>query len=199
MTLAFTSGGYWPGFGYSDDEKAEMAALSQKCSFGQYAAWACIVALVAIPVIVVTCAPGMYFMISEGGSTLPTPIIFLSLGLAIVTCFTIGLPVAMLLSSALVGRLFGIANSDLPDRATTARFFHKLWFQLTRMAIVMMAILVPVWIFVPQDSKFWVTLKLVIPFLGPAAAVISGAYVVSNRLRRSVQPAPPLTPNPGRR
>jgi hypothetical protein len=182
MTLAFKSGGYYPGFGYSDDEKAEMASLSQKCSFGQFFVWAVFVALVAVPVIVVTSAPGMYYVIVKTGATLPASIFFLSMGVTIVGCFTIGLPVAMLLSSALVGRLYGIANSDLPDRATTARFFHKLWFQLTRMAIVMMAILVPAWIFVPGDSKLWVTLKVVMPFLGPAAAVIASAYYLSLRL-----------------
>jgi hypothetical protein len=187
MTLAFKSGGYYPGFGYSDDEKAEMASLSQRCSFGQFFVWAVFVALVAVPVIVVTSAPGMYYVIVKTGATLPASIFFLSMGVTIVGCFTIGLPVAMLLSSALVGRLYGIANSDLPDRATTARFFHKLWFQLTRMAIVMMAILVPVWIFVPGDSKFWVTLRVVVPFLGPAAAVITSAYYLSLRLKKQVE------------
>jgi hypothetical protein len=186
MTLAFKSGSYWPGFGYSNGEKAEMTFVSQKCSFGQFLVWAVFVALVAIPVIVATCMPGMYYVIFKTGAILPASIFFLSMGVTIVGCFTIGLPVAMLLSSALVGRLYGIANSDLPDRATTARFFHKLRFQLTRMAIVMMAILVPVWILVPDNSKFWVTLKLVIPFLGSAALVITGAYYLSIRLRRGV-------------
>ena len=187
MTLAFKSGGYYPGFGYSDDEKAEMAALSQKCSFGQFVAWAFAVALVVIPVIAVTSVPGMYYVIVKAGATLPASIFFLSMGVTIVGCFTIALPVAMLLSSALVGRLYGIADSDLPDRATTARFFHKLWFQLTRMAMVMMAILVPVWTFVPGDSKIWVTLRVVMPFLGPAVAVITSAYYLSLHLIKQAE------------
>jgi hypothetical protein len=186
MTLAFRSGGYYPGFGYSDDEKAEMASLSQKCSFGQFVVWAFVVALVVIPVIAVTSVPGMYYVIVKAGATLPASIFFLSMGVTIVGCFTIGLPVAMLLSSALVGRWYGVADPDLPDRATTARFFHKLWFQLTRMALVMMAILVPVWIFVPGDSKIWVTLRVVMPFLGPAAAVITCAYYLSLHLNKQV-------------
>jgi hypothetical protein len=186
MTLAFRSGSYWPGFGYSKDEKAEMASFSQKCSFKQFLAWAVVVALVAMPVIAVTCMPGMYYVIFKTGATLPASIFFLSMGMAVVVCFTFGLPVAMLLSSAIVGRLYKVADSDLPDRATTARFFHKLWFQLTRMAIVMMAILVPVWIFVPDNSKFWVTLKLVMPFLGPVGLAISGVYYLSMRLKKDV-------------
>jgi hypothetical protein len=92
----------------------------------------------------------------------------------------------MLLGSALVGRLYKIPDSELPNRATTARYFHKLWFQLTRMAIVMMAILVPAWILVPGDSKVWVTLQLVIPYLGPVALAITGAYQLSNWLKKGV-------------
>ena len=186
MTLAFNRGSYWPGFGYNEDEKAEMASVSQECSLGQYLVWTGVVALVAITVIAATCMPGMYFVIFKTSGILPASIFYLSMGMTIVGCFTIGLPVAMLLSSALVGRLYGVADSDLPDRATTARFFHKMWFQLTRMAIVVVAILVPVWILVPDDSKFWVTLKLVIPLLGPAVAVLSGAYYLSIRIRRGV-------------
>jgi hypothetical protein len=184
MTLAFRSGGYWPGFGYTADEKAEMAALDQKCSFGQFLAWLFIVALIAMPVIVLASLPGILLMSSPAGATLPGSVFFLSEGAAIVATFTVGFPVAMLLGSALVGKMYGIANSDLPDRATTARFFHKLWFQLTRMAIVMMALLVPAWIFIPADSKLWVTLKLVMPCLGPAVLAISGAYYLSNRLKK---------------
>ncbi len=187
MTLASQFGSYWPGFGYSENEKAEMASISQKCPLGQFLVWLLIVAFVAMPVIAVTSMPGMYFVIYKSDpATLPESIFFLSMGVAIVGCFTIGIPVSMLLSSALVGRLYKVANSDLPDRATTARFFHRLWFQLTRMAIVLMVILVPVWILVPDSSKFWVTQKLVMPFLGPVTLVIISAFYLSTRLKRSL-------------
>ncbi len=186
MTLAFRSGGYYPGFGYSAGEKTEMADLSEKCTFGQFLAWAFIVAFVAMPCIVVASLPGIFLMISPAGATMPGSVFFLTEGATIVACFTIALPVAMVLASALVGRLYKIADSDLPDRATTARFFHKLRFQLTRMAIVMMAILVPAWILVPDNSKLWVTLKLVMPYLGPVGLAISGAYYLSLRLSKNL-------------
>lgn len=186
MTLAFRSGSYWPGFGYTAQEKAEMASFSQRSTFKQFLAWALIVALVVMPIIAVVMIPGIYVLSSKAGATLPGSVFFLTEGVSIVVCFTIGIPVAMLLGAALVGRLNGIPNSDLPDRAATARFFHKMWFQLTRMAIVMMAILVPAWILVPADSRLWVTLDLVIPYLGPVALAITGAYYLSNRLKKGV-------------
>jgi len=185
MTMAFRSGGYWPGFGYSAEEKAEMACLGQNCSFGQFLAWAFIVALIVMPVVAAVMIPGIYLLSSHPAATLPGSVFFLSEGATLVVFFTIGLPVAMLLSSALVGRLYKVADSDLPDRATTARYFHKMWFQLTRIAIVMTVILVPAWILIPDNSKFMVTLHLVIPFLGPAWLSIVSAYYFSRRLKNN--------------
>ncbi len=125
MTMAFRSGGYWPGFGYSAEEKAEMAYLGQNCSFGQFLAWAFIVALIVMPVVAVVMIPGIYLLSSHTAATLPGSVFFLSEGAAIVVCFTIGMPVAMLLGSALVGRLYKIPDSELPDRATTARYLSQ--------------------------------------------------------------------------
>jgi hypothetical protein len=48
------------------------------------------------------------------------------------------------------------------------------------------AILVPAWIFIPDNSKVMVTLNLVVPFLAPAVSVSVAAYLISARLRRSV-------------
>jgi hypothetical protein len=163
-----------------------MASLSRNCSFRQFLAWAFVVAFITLPIVFIASLPGLFLMSSPAGATLPGAVFFLSEGSAIVVTFTIGLPVAMLLGSALVGKLNGIADSDLPDRSTTARYFHKLRFQLTRMAIVMMIILVPAWILIPDTSKLWVTLKVVIPCLGPVVLAITGAYYFSNRLKKSV-------------
>jgi hypothetical protein len=182
MTIAFLSAGYWPGFGYSNDEKAEMARLSQKCSLTQFVYWVFVVALIALPLIGVPMVPLIY--LPAGPAT--APIFLLIMGMAMVLCFTVAIPVAMLLSSALMGKIYTIPDSELPDRSTTARLFHKFWFQLTRIAIVMTAILIVAWIFIPENSKVMVTLNLVIPFLAPAVSVSLAAYLLSARLRRDV-------------
>jgi hypothetical protein len=182
MTIAFLSAGYWPGFGYSKDEKDEMARISQKCSLAQFVFWVFVVALIALPLIGAPLVPLIY--LPAGPAT--APIFLLLLGMALVVCFTVAIPVAMLFSSALMGKIYSIPDSELPDRSTTARLVHKLWFQLTRMSIVMVAILVPAWIFIPDNSKVMVTLNLVVPFLAPAVSVSVAAYLISARLRRSV-------------
>jgi hypothetical protein len=91
----------------------------------------------------------------------------------------------MLPAAALVGRWFGVADAELPDRSTTAFYFRKLWFQITRIAMVLSVALLGLWIFVPGDSKFWVISQLIMPLLSPAVAALSAAYYFSVRLRRS--------------
>lgn len=185
MNLAFARAGYYPGFGYTHDEKAEFRSIAAKCSFGQFIVWALTVAVITLPIAAVMGVACMYPVIVRINSpAVPAAVFFLALALTIVGVFTIGLPIAMLLSSALVGRWYRVADSDLPDRAATARYFHKLWFQLTRIAIVMMLILVPLWIFAPD--KFWLTGRLVVPVAAPAFLILSAAYYFSARLRRNV-------------
>jgi hypothetical protein len=191
MTVVYSRGSYWPGFGYSHDEKAEMRAISEKLSMAQYSAWLMVVVAILLPIIGVTVTAGFGCMIyAIGGvgqlSTLSGALFSLTMALIIVSCFTFGIPVAMVASAALLGRRHRVVDSDLPDRATTARYLYNLWFQLTRIAIVMMAVLVPLWILVPDNSKLWVTGRLVLPLLAPAIAVLSTAYYFSARLKRSL-------------
>jgi hypothetical protein len=95
----------------------------------------------------------------------------------------------MLPAAALVGRWFGVADSVLPDRTTTSHYFHKLWFQIARIAMLGALALIPLWIFVPADSKLWVIGKLVLPLLSPAVAALTAAYYFTARLRQA-PPAP---------
>ncbi len=41
----------------------------------------------------------------------------------------------MLPAAAVAGRFYQVADASLPDRLTTAHYFRKLWFQITRIAI----------------------------------------------------------------
>jgi hypothetical protein len=50
----------------------------------------------------------------------------------------------------------------------------------------MMVVLVPLWILVPDNSKFWAAERLVLPMLAPAATVLFAVYYFSARLKRKV-------------
>jgi hypothetical protein len=109
---------------------------------------------------------------------------FLSFGVAALGCFSIGMPAAMLFSAALVGRWWKVADADLPDRAATARITHKLWFQITRIAIVMLVAVVAGALFIPRDSRFFVIIQVVLPLLSVVVSVVSIVYYLSVRVLR---------------
>jgi hypothetical protein len=90
----------------------------------------------------------------------------------------------MLPAAALVGRWFTVADSALPDRTLTSHYFYKLWFQMTRLALVSLVILIPLWIYVPADSKFFAVSRLILPLLSPAVSALTAAYYFTARLRR---------------
>jgi hypothetical protein len=49
----------------------------------------------------------------------------------------------------------------------------------------MICVVLPLWLFVPNDSKFWVMGRLVAPLLSPVILVLTTAYYFSARLQRS--------------
>jgi hypothetical protein len=189
MTLIYNRGGNWPGFGYSEEEKAKLRSIADGVPRVEYSVWLALVVVFFLVIISAITIGGMNIMASAIGGEknmagLPEIVSYLQLVLDLVVSFSIGFPLAMLPSALLVGRFFGVADAELPDRSTTAFYFHKFWFQLTRIALVLSAALLCLWMFVPGDSKFWVISRLILPLLSPAVAALSAAYYFSARLRR---------------
>jgi hypothetical protein len=184
MTLVHNRGTSWPGFGYTDDEKAELRSIAQSYSIIQYYSWLALVVVFALVIFGVVAVAGMQCLLyAIGGeqhmATTPAPLFFLSLALEVTVSLSLGLPLAMLPAAVLTAKFFQVDRKDLPDGLTTAHYFHKLWLQITRITLVLLAISVPLWIFVPGDSKFFVLLKLVIPLLSPAVAALTSVYFLS--------------------
>jgi hypothetical protein len=194
MSLIHNQGGNWLGFGYTEEEKAQLQSLSARVPALEFAAWLALVVVIYLALLIVIVLAGMSVLIQAIGgdanmSQTPAALFFLLLALGLVASLSIGFPAAMLPAAALAGRWFRVHDADLPDRAATAHYFHKLWFQIARIAMVGALALIPLWIFVPADSKIWVIGKLVLPLLSPAVAALTAAYYLTARLRRA-----PLAP-----
>jgi cytosine/uracil/thiamine/allantoin permease len=186
MTLVSNRGISWPGFGYTDAETTDLKSISEKYPSVEYYAWLALVVVFALPIFAAVVFAGMSCLTyAIGGeqnmANTPAALFFLSLALELLVSLSLGFPLAMLPAAALVGRFFAVADRDLPDRSTTAHYFHKLWFQITRIAVVAVAVCVPMWLFIPGDSKFYVVLKLVIPLLSPAVGILTWAYFLIGR------------------
>jgi hypothetical protein len=189
MSLIHRRGGSWPGFGYRDDEKATLESIAAQVPDFEYYVWVSLVALFYLIILVVVVTTGMNALIDVIGgeqnmSKTPAPLFFTELALDLVVALSVGFPAAMLPAAALVGRWFKVADAALPDRAITAHYFHTLWFQITRVSLVALLVLIPLWIYVPADSRFFAVSRLVLPLLSPAVSALTAAYYFSARLRR---------------
>jgi hypothetical protein len=194
MSLIHSRGGNWLGFGYTAEEKAQLQSIADAVPALEFAAWLAYFVVIYLGLLIVIVMAGMNILIHAIGgeanmSQMPAALFFLQLALDLVVSLSIGFPAAMLPAAALAGRSFKVHDADLPDRAATAHYFHKLWFQIARVALLGALALIPLWIFVPADSKIWVIGKLVVPLLSPAVAALTAAYYFSARLRRA-----PLAP-----
>ena len=195
MNLIHSRGINWPGFRYNDAEKARLQSIAAAVPGLEYYFWLTLVVVIYIVIAVIVVIAGMScLMHAIGGEQnmfkTPAPLFFLQLALDMVVSVSIGLPAAMLPAAALTGRLFKVADADLPDLATTAHYFHKLWFQITRVTILGVFALMALWVFVPTDSKLWVIAQIALPLLSPAVAALTAAYYFTARLKSRVRSAP---------
>ena len=192
MTLIHNRGSNWPGFGYSDEEKEEMRNMAAQVPKGEFMAFATILSVIAIAVFAVVVVAGMYCLIAAIGGeqnmpNTPASLFFLSLALECIVSLTIGLPAAMLPSAAFAGRFYKVQDQDLPSRRVTAHYFHKLWFQITRMTVIMTCAVLPLWIWVPADSKFMAIVRVIVPLLSPLVTGLTTAYYFTAKLKQDPQ------------
>jgi hypothetical protein len=188
MDVIHSRGAYWPGFGYTDLEKAELRSIAQEIPFLEYGVWVAVfVALFLAMLVAIVLVGTNRLSYAAGGemSRVPASLFFLSFAVEALASLSMGFPLAMLASAALTGRMFRVVDSDLPDAAATAHYFHKLWFQITRMAIIVVIAVIPLAMYVPWDSKYLVIVRMVIPFLSAAVASLTTAYYFSARLQRN--------------
>jgi hypothetical protein len=186
MTLVHNGGMDWPGFGYSDAEKDELKSISEKYPSTEFYVWVGLAVVFALAIFALVAVAGMNLLAYASGgeqnaSHIPAPLFFLALALQLLVSMSLGFPLAMLPAAALTGKFFAVCNDDLPDRTITAHYFHKLWFQIARIAAVVVAACIPLWLFVPEDSKFYVVMRLVIPMLSPAVSALTAAYFFMSR------------------
>jgi hypothetical protein len=187
MDVIHSRGAYWPGFGYTDREKAELRTIAQKIPFLEYCVWVAVFVALFLAILVAVMLVGENRLSSAVGgeiSRAPASLFFLSFAVEALASLSMGFPLAMLASAALAGRVFRVVDRDLSDAATTAHYFHKLWFQITRVAILVVIAVIPLAMFVPWDSKYLVIVRMVIPFLSAAVASLTTAYYFSARLQR---------------
>ncbi len=137
MTLVHNRGTDWPGFGYSKQEKAELEDLAGAVRASEFYIWLFLFVVITLAIFAAIAAAGFNCLLNAIGgeqnmARTPESMFFLMLALVALASLSIGFPAAMLPASALAGRFYGVRDSDLPDRQTTAHYFRKLWFQITR-------------------------------------------------------------------
>jgi hypothetical protein len=120
MTLIHNRGSNWPGFGYTDDEKKDMRKMAARTPKSEFYWFVAINTVFAITLFGGVVTAGMYCLLAAIGGeqnmpSTPASLFFLSLALEVVACLTLVLPLTMLISSAIVGRIAGVTRPYFPN------------------------------------------------------------------------------------
>lgn len=188
MTLVHTRYGKWPGFGYTDAEKQQMKTIDESVPTTEYYTWLGLSAVVAIAAFAVVIAGMMGLLAVIGGEEhmkdTPATLFFFTLYFEVLFCLCCVLPVVMVLCSGIVDRFYNVALNLLPDRATTAHFFRKVWFQIIRITFILSGIALLYWLFVPVGSKLDLLVRFIAPMLAPLVTTLTTGWLLAGRLGR---------------
>jgi hypothetical protein len=180
MTVVHDQGSLWPGFAYTPEEQEALRVIARRVPVTEYFAWvALIVPLMLLMIVVVGAACFGLISLSYGDRTISESLFVVWLALTMVTTLTLCVPLAMWPASMLVGRWFKVPSAELPDPDVTARYLHKLWFQMSRMAVLLTAVVLALCLFAPE--RFWVISRVMVPILGPAVSLLTAGYFLRRR------------------
>jgi hypothetical protein len=157
MTMAFQVSDWWPGFSYSERERARLAALAETVPPRAVALWIYALApaifiLIAAAAVVGLMLPALTLLAPNPADLKPLPFAIVLAAVAAVS-ITLGLPAAMALGGRIAVWWTGDAvavTAEPGDAALYARFRQQLW----RYAIVSCGLFVPgCWLWIVFDLR----------------------------------------------
>lgn len=177
----------WPGFGYTEPEKAEMKRIAGH--IGAREAMLTYVLVVILMLIAsafsVISAFNLLSAVYPRAQDTPATVFFLYLAAACILALTVGLVGSLLLAVWLVGLLYAPAPESLPDAAFVGMMFPKVVWQITRMSLLMVAVSLLYWIFVPTGSKLDLFIRGLVPLLSPVVTSMTLLMYAAGRVRRA--------------
>lgn len=180
MTLVHQQGATWPGFGYTDEEKQRMKTIAQGFDSTEYYFWMGIVVAAFFAMLI----PLIYTEImSLDPKTTSESSFMIMLATTMMLALSVGFFSAMLIGAFLMGKIFKVPDEQLPDEETTDQLFRKLWFQITRVALVCPLVVIGLYFYLPKDSKIVNTLSKVVPVVAPAVSVLTATFFFRRRIR----------------
>jgi hypothetical protein len=186
MDMIHSKGSSWPGFSYTDEEKAEMHRVAEAAgSFEFFFAMAVIVVFTLIAAAACIGVSFWYLNARYGGDPSKTPgaVFFFCGALGILATLAGGVPLAILAGSWITARIFQTGSAAVPDAEFARRLFVKAMRQFVRMGLIVSIGLMMWWLFVPGGSKIDLFLHAVMPVLSPVVAILTAMYYFSGRVK----------------
>ena len=148
MNLIHRGSMEWPGFGYTDAEKEQLAALATGLSFGQYLAFLFLNSILFIALAGFVVAVGVLPIATLLDPEHKSGMVFLgSLGGGAVLCLGFGIPATMAYTAVILNAIKSPSEPGAVSEEQAAALYHKMNYQITRMGVIMGVLLVPLVIF----------------------------------------------------
>lgn len=148
MNLIHRASMEWPGFGYTDTEKEQLAALATGVSFGQHLAFLFLNAVLFIALAGFVVGFGVLPIATLLDPEHKSGLVFLGcLAAGAVVCLGFGLPATMGYTSVILNAIRPPSEPGAVSEEQAAELYRKMNRQITRMGVIMGVLLIPLVIF----------------------------------------------------
>ena len=177
----------WPGFGYSDEEKEQLAALGSGVSGFRYAAFLLLNSTFFIALAAVVIWLGVMPMATMLDPEHKSGLLFLMcLALGAVLCLGFGIPATMGFTALTMNAISRPTDAGPVTEEQAAALYRKMSFQITRMGVIMSVLLVPLVIFgrTQLGEQVLAFVKSAIVMIMPFALLLTAMRALAPKLKR---------------
>lgn len=186
MNLIHRGGMEWPGFGYSDAEKEQLAALSTGLSFGQYLAFLFLNSILFISLAGFVVGVGVIPVATLLDPEHKSGGVFLGcLAVGAVVCLGFGIPATMGYTAVILNAIKSPKEPGAVSDEQAATLYHKMNHQITRMGVIMGILLVPIVLFgrTQIGGHFFELAQRVVTTFMPFAVLITVLRAMAPKLK----------------
>lgn len=185
LSLVSDTGTPWPGFSYTPEEKQLFTVLAEEVGLGELGLFLLLNSLIFIALSAAVIVGGFIPLIKALypiAQSTPALAVFILLGLVCAIMAGIGLPLSVVLSAGLLGKLF--RHPEKPDVSTQAvgSLFQKVQWQCLRAGLLVTATgLVAAAYMAYHENRIAVLVQTLVRCVMPALGVSILAYFIGRR------------------
>jgi len=182
ISLVHAYGYEWPGFGYTDEEKADLETIAETVEGEEFLLFLVINSIIGILGIILLVLAGLLPAMKVLDPNFKSPAVFyIVFGATVIVEFSLVLPISMALSSTIIRTFYSRGKRHEFAPELIRPLFKKIIWQFLRMGVVAAFIVTSLALLLPEGSNYGLV-REILGFLQPIVALLTLFFLFGGRL-----------------